>query len=385
MSKTGFEKDINFRTLLLFFLRRVWILLLAALVCGGAYLLVADLGSEGMNTVSSTRQLIVAVSHAQDEVIITRSEQQNTLMVSLFYKLKDPLFLQEAQTKGLLPEGLDLKEVSLQTEYPKMVDSSFLLTVSSSTDWQSAAVADTVVAQAQKYLDTWDWYADAEVQTLNSVDGISTSSSRLKYAAVLGFAGFLVAAFVLFVYFVTRKKLDEGEEIEFYTGLPCLGIVGQSAGQAEVRYAAARAIKSLGEGVTLAILSCGGNGAQILVGGLAKGFCDSGVAVCNCLIEKGEQVKISKRDEQGSTVLEIPSLVGTDALLPGEIVSSHRAVLYSSSDFCDEASLYWLSKICDRSILAVERGTLNARQLREWIKALDLEDEKVVGVLLYKG
>jgi capsular polysaccharide biosynthesis protein len=386
MAESTFEKDIDFRSLFFFFLKKLWILVLAAVLCAGAFYLYS-LRNAGPGVFSSTRQIVAAVSHDSDEVVLSRSEQQVTSTVLCFYWASDPIFLQGLKEEGLLAADFNLSGAAVSSEYPKQADGTFTMTVSMPTAKEAAELADAITEGLQENISALDWYVDAQVQVMKSVDGISVSASSLRYAAVFGMGGFLVAAFFLFIYFVTRKKIDTGAEVEFYAKLPFLGTVKASATGESVNYAAARALTSLDESKTLAVLSFRGDDSGAFVSALAREFRTAGRAVCNCLIAKGAQYEYVRGEGnedvgEGDTTLTLPSLIGAQTLLPNDLTRDYQTILYSAPGFPDQASSYWLGKSCNRSILLIRKNRVSARQLREWLKALDLEREQVVGVLM---
>jgi hypothetical protein len=57
---------------------------------------------------------------------------------------------------------------------------------------------------------------------------------------------------------------------------------------------------------------------------------------------------------------------------------------YSILDCVDNTSFYWLGSKCDHSILAISESRGNAKQFREWIKALALDGETIVSALMLR-
>ena len=224
-NKSTDEIEINLGEIFALLLHKVWIIILAAVVCGA----VGFLYSYFLITPQYQSTTKVYILNKQNSTSVTYSDVQLSTTLSKDYE--------QLVTSRYVIEGV-IKQLNLDETYESLVEK-----VSATNTDDTRIIAITVInpdpEQAQKVANAVRDLAAQhitqvmDIEAVNVVDTANTpnekaSPSLAKNGVIGGLVGVLIAAAVILISYLSNDTIKTQEDVERYLKLSTLGTIPMS-------------------------------------------------------------------------------------------------------------------------------------------------------------
>ena len=207
------ERDLNFRKMFRMYFLNLWLVVIVGIIA--AIGVVAFVRGTNETTITKSVYLIYDLDNTKEMNLEAKKN-------SYFDAYKALLGGNILKQKATFSEEEQNKLSNLSVE---VVSSCYTITMQGENLSESdALIVDKYIAMSEEWMR--DKYQDNSINAEIVQSNIEISSQSVILKAAIGFViGAFLAVVGLFIWFVLDQKVRDEEDVFYYTGLNCLGIV----------------------------------------------------------------------------------------------------------------------------------------------------------------
>lgn len=207
------ERDLNFRKMFRMYFLNLWLVVIVGIIA--AIGVVAFVRGTNETTITKSVYLIYDLDNTKEMNLEAKKN-------SYFDAYKALLGGNILKQKATFSEEEQNKLSNLSVE---VASSCYTITMQGENLSESdALIVDKYIAMSEEWMR--DKYQDNSINAEIVQSNIEISSQSVILKAAIGFViGAFLAVVGLFIWFVLDRKVRDEEDVFYYTGLNCLGIV----------------------------------------------------------------------------------------------------------------------------------------------------------------